>query len=203
MSSSFEYDLTAMSRVLIFIRSPLAKTYVGIYLGKTDLEEVSRRDFDTMWNITPTPLGLLAIGGMESYLTLRRGAEHFDKYFSYSYDPSPQKECVNVNVNVNVNNYTMKDMEKCLAQIQSEIEVHELVEDVLVKAMEKTKVPTVSAFVKSNRKWLLGGSMASALGLVVVLYFFVKRHHVSASSSNSETTSSITLSKSKRKHVGE
>jgi len=197
MSSPFVYDLTAMSRVLIFIRSPLAKTYVGIYLGKTCLEEVSRRDFDSMWNISPTPLGLLAIGGMESYLTLRRGAEHFDKYFSYSYnDPSPQKECVNVSVN----NYTIKDMEKCLTQIQSEIEVHELVEDVLVKAMEKTRTPTVSAFVKSNRKWLLGGSMAGALGLVVVLYFFVKRHHVSA---NSETTSSITLSKSKRKHVGE
>ena len=158
-----------MSRVIIFLRSPVALSFIGMYTGKTN---PTRRDLSPLWNVTPNFLAMMAMGGPEMYNTMKRGVTDFDTALGY------------VEEDVSTN-YAEEDMVKCLSDLECQREVEAGVEDVLAKSMQNT---TVVSFVKTHKKWMLGGTLAGVLGLVVVLYFFVNRRKA------------LSL---KRKHVGE
>jgi len=155
-----EYDLTAMSRLLCFIQTPVCKTFLGLGLGKTSLSDVSRKDLDSLWDKTPSFVCLLAVGGNEMYLTLRKGVVEFDRFFAYDN---------------NSNDYCVSAMIDALHQVEKETHVkHELKKFYLKSGDPDTSLQNRLL----DKKWLIvGASMSGVLGLVLVLYFFWTRRN--------------------------
>ena len=173
-----------MSRVLCFVRSPVALTFIGLYCGTTSLDEVRRKDLDRFWSKTPPTLVMMAIGGKEALAMLRKGVEEFDTFFEY-------KPCVPDK------DYTIDDMERAIAKINMCLEAEKGVEDFFFRAaideppppppptQNTTPTPTASPwdsregfvlFFQKHKRLLTGGA-AGALCLVVVLYFFVFKNY--------------------------
>ena len=95
-----EFDYEVMSRVVCYVRSPIATAFVTLYAGKS-LRELNRSDLDIVHE--PSYIQMLALGGAKTVAMLKKGVTEFDRYFQTN-EPSRAKS------------YTLQDMEDaCLA----------------------------------------------------------------------------------------
>ena len=173
MEDHHDVDITAMSRVLVLLQSPVAKTYMGLYLGKTDVNNMARSDFEGLWDgcTSPSMLFTMAMGGKEVCSMLAKGLKEFDLYFGY-----PK------------NDYQFDDMVCALEALEKKTKAENDMKEMIVVVMKETKCPTTVSFVKKHKSILLGGTMSGIMILVFFLYFFVIRPKTRSTDNNGDQT---------------
>ena len=145
------FDLVAMSRVVAFVQSPIAKTFLGVYIGVTDLDQLKRSDL--RWPESPSLLLRLSVGGEHAYAALRKGCNEFDRYFRYNEEDGECKE------------YTLHDMENAIEMLSDPERNVTQFYTALVKK-------NVKSFVSEHKLWITGGTGFLSLLILVYIYLF-------------------------------